>query len=260
MISNLFWGVLAFWAYRRIGVLSFKIRHAFVDHRGTGSVSFDRPPDFFRYLLCKKIFRGRLRWFWPEQQLYSIAFYDRKFRKYLWREYKEIYGWPWLILNSLYQEYRRRITDQIWIKFRLRGKQDLKNSRFQELALMVEAILPGFKLIELEKSGGENQLHLKLPGKTMTLLGPWSKEVQNQHNWFLLSDFHLAAYHQLCAKLRLPSLSPEENLRTTEVIVVVRDEVFCGNPYWGDFKPEKWETWKEAFIDFFRQIALKNTA
>ncbi len=259
MLRNIVFGLLVFWVYRNIGVLSFKIRHASVDHKGTGSVSFSNPPDLLRFLLHKIVFKGHLRWLWPEQQLYTFAFAP-DFRKYLWREYREIYGWPWLMLKSIYKEYRRRIIDQIYIKLRIRGKRDLKKSMFQELALMVQKELRGFKIIELRRSGDEYQVHLKLPQGTTELLGPWTKDEKDPHNWFLVSKFQSVASEQLNAKLRLPFLSQEKIPRTKEVTVIVYYGTFCGNPWWGDFKPEKWEAWKKSFISFFQQAAVKNAA
>ncbi|MBU3901246.1 hypothetical protein KKF25_01225 [Patescibacteria group bacterium] len=259
MLRNIVFGLLVFWVYRRIGILLFKIRHASVDQRGTGSVSFTRPPDLLRFLLYKIVFRGRLRWFWPGQQSYAFAFAP-DFRKYLWREYREIYGWPWLMLKGVYKEYRSRIVDQIYIKLRIRGKRDLKKSRFQELALLVEKNLKGFKIIELRALGGENQVFLRLPRRTMEFLGPWARDAKNPHNWFLVSKFQSAVCERLNAKLRLPSFSQKEEEKTKEVIVIVYYGTFCGNPWWGDFKPEKWEVWKKSFIDFFQQVALENAA
>ncbi len=259
MIKIVFWVVLVFWAYRRIGVLSFKVKHVSVDQKGTGRVFFPSPPDLFRFLLHKIVFRGRLPWLWPEQQLYTVAFMP-DFRKFLWREYREIYGWPWLMLKNIYKEYRRGIIDQVYIALRIRGKRDLKKSIFQELALLVEKNLKDFKIIELHQSGNENQVYLKLPQRTMKFLGPWVKDEENPYNWFLISKFQSAANERLYTKLRLPLLSSKENEKTKEVVVIVYSGIFCGNPLWGDFKPEKWEAWKESFINFFQQVAAEKAA
>ena len=255
MIRNILISILAFWFYRQIGVLRYKIKSARSDYEKTG-VDFPNPPNLLTYLFFKYVIRYRLRWLWPYQHNFW------KFDKYTLKAYKEIYFWPWLEIMFFYTDRKFRILELVHSYLRTYSKKALKNSYFRELAEKVNQELPGFKIIALRESGtgsgGKNkkEIFLKLPHKTIEFLGPWTEDKENPHNWDLISKFQPTATECLNATLRLPSLS-DKNIKTKEVITIVYSGTFCGNPSWGDFQVEKWEAWKKSFINFFQEIAIR---
>jgi len=251
MTRNILISILAFWIYRQIGVLRYKIKSAHSDCRKT-NVDFFDPPNLPAYLFFKYVIKHRLRWLWPYQ--YNLW----KLDKYTLKAYKEIYFWPWLEIVLFYKDRKFRFLELMHSRLRTVGKKALKNSYFKELAEKVNQELTGFKVIALRESGRrKKEIFLKLPYKTIEFLGPWIKDEENPHNWNLISKFQSTAKERLNVTLAFPSLSMDKNIKTKEVIITVYSGIFCGNPSWGDSQVERWEVWKKSFISFFQEIAIE---
>jgi hypothetical protein len=179
---------------------------------------------------------------------------------YLLEIYGEIYGWPYLSTLRIYHEFRFRILLKYQAVFRTQIKELLKNEMFGNFKAQIKSDLKGFKLIGVKDFDGRYELFLKLPARTVNFLGPWykpPKEEKPYGHYGVISKFQKEAERKINSVLHFPLVSVRELEKTREVEIRVSKGTFCEHPFWGDFKPEKWETWKNDFIRFFRDISTQ---
>lgn len=243
------------WLYQYIGRLHYKLRHTGSEY-GKTRVNISSTPSFLLFLLSK-IFRGRLHWLLgtsPGGVWHYGKWNDKKYRKWIIKEYQEIWTWPFIEGKIIYKNLRIRVLDRYHIVFRTQQKKYLRESMFFELRDEVKKYLPGFKIIGAEYFDHSYYVYLKLPEKTLTFLGPWfdpPKEQRPYGHYREICKFQADATKKLNAIFKFPRSKKME--KTREIVVKVRKGIFYDINGWS-FQQTKWEIWKEEFIKFFKEI------
>lgn len=243
------------WVYQYIGRLHFKMRYVSSEYEKT-RVSIPNTPRLWMFLLSK-ISRGRLYWLLgtsPGGVWHYGKWNDKKYRKWIIKEYQEIWIWPAIEGERIYKNIAFRVSDHYHIIFRTQQKKYLRESMFSELREEVKKYLKGFKIVGAESTSYRYRIYLRLPQNPIDFLGPWFEPSKKQKPYGHPGDickFQSDASKKLNAILVLPHSRNAQ--KTREIIVEVGEGNFCDINGWS-FQQNKWEEWKNEFIKFFQDI------
>ena len=98
--------LISLWAYRRIGVLLYKLRHVHSEFQRT-SVHYPYTPNLLAYMFDKYIVRSRFHLVYFD---FDDGIWRGGMKKITLKVYKEIYFWPWIRLKKHDWEWRLNIS------------------------------------------------------------------------------------------------------------------------------------------------------
>lgn len=107
-ILMIFAFIIFLWWYRKTGVLYYQIKHARAEdyNRSIPKVCLIPPPNFFLFLF-NKITKFRFYWLIQKSSgIFLSDFKDPRQIKFLFRQYKEIYGWPFIMFFAGYKNLK----------------------------------------------------------------------------------------------------------------------------------------------------------
>lgn len=225
------------WAYRYIGVLTYKIRNASIDEdRPRRGAYFPKTPNLLSFLLWKLIGKRFLSQEWRPE--YGTWFFgsDIAITKRVLAAYKEVYLWPYFETQRLYRKYRRKIMYEYWYIFRPDLKKLLEEPLFAQLAEDTASVR-GIKLVGIDSSvsgrpdwgfSTNYALFIKIPKKMVRSLLVIDRQSEEQ----------------LKKILNITTMSFTQRKR--ELCVWVRGYAF---------KEEMREKWRADYLDFLNKIA-----
>lgn len=238
------------WAYRYIGLLLYKIRHASSEY-DSSRVGFPCGPNFFRYAVANIFQKVGSYWLdrWPSLRRHRWDFSRRYYQnlcrpwyRYLVEEYKEIYLWPWFKMSPIIIREIKHLRLIWWIDERL----NLGCSDWRILRDEVKRSLNGIGIrvlgVREDKERGIYRILLKLPGRVTEILGPCEKGKFPKFQ-------KKAGGCDLRISLESHLFSEKRQAKTNKVMAVVHHHPgiiyqvqFCG------------PAWRQNFINFFREV------